>query len=137
MTTHHSTMTFTQKPRLGGKDEPEDLRQLRKTHGSSLATLKELFADWTEEDLLYAIQDASGDLEVAILRISDGKFLCFLLTCNNLLPLPLFSFGWLVGGLVRSPCGSSLILFWCGEDKEEEKRQYPLDRMVTPLICLT
>ncbi|KAG0331567.1 hypothetical protein BG000_010775, partial [Podila horticola] len=72
MTTYHSTITFTQKPRPGGKDEPEDLRQLRKVHGSSLATLKELFADWTEEDLLYAIQDAGGDLEVAILRISDG-----------------------------------------------------------------
>ncbi|KAF8981265.1 hypothetical protein BGZ46_003073 [Entomortierella lignicola] len=58
--------------RSGGKDEPEDLRQLRQQHGGSLATLKELFADWTEEDLLYAIQDASGDIELAILRISEG-----------------------------------------------------------------
>ncbi|KAG0207943.1 RNAPII degradation factor [Mortierella sp. GBA30] len=54
------------------KDEPEDLRQLRQEHGGSLATLKELFADWTEEDLLYAIQDAGGDLELTILRISEG-----------------------------------------------------------------
>ncbi|KAF9150598.1 RNAPII degradation factor [Linnemannia schmuckeri] len=54
------------------KDEPEDLRQLRQAHGGSLSTLKELFADWSEEDLLYAIQDAGGDLESTILRISDG-----------------------------------------------------------------
>ncbi|KAI1302080.1 RNAPII degradation factor [Mortierella claussenii] len=54
------------------KDEPEELRQLRQEHGGSLATLKELFADWTEEDLLYAIQDAGGDVELAILRISEG-----------------------------------------------------------------
>ncbi|KAF9287177.1 hypothetical protein BGZ68_002134 [Mortierella alpina] len=54
------------------KDEPEDLRHLRQEHGASLVTLKELFADWTEEDLLYAIQDAGGDLELTILRISDG-----------------------------------------------------------------
>ncbi|KAG0061553.1 RNAPII degradation factor [Linnemannia elongata] len=54
------------------KDEPEDLRHLRQAHGGSLSTLKELFADWSEEDLLYAIQDAGGDLESAILRISDG-----------------------------------------------------------------
>lgn len=69
------------------KDEPEDLRHLRQAHGGSLSTLKELFADWSEEDLLYAIQDAGGDLESAILRISDGKMLflplkafCFLLS---------------------------------------------------------
>jgi len=65
-------MTSTQR-RPSGKDEPEDLRHLRRAHGGSLATLKELFADWSEEDLLYAIQDAGGDVEAAILRISDGK----------------------------------------------------------------
>ncbi|KAG0279178.1 RNAPII degradation factor [Linnemannia gamsii] len=64
-------MTSTQR-RPSGKDEPEDLRHLRREHGGSLATLKELFADWSEEDLLYAIQDAGGDVEAAILRISDG-----------------------------------------------------------------
>jgi hypothetical protein len=70
-------MTSTQR-RSGGKDEPEDLRHLRREHGGSLSTLKELFADWSEEDLLYAIQDAGGDVEAAILRISDGKsFLSF------------------------------------------------------------
>ncbi|KAG0364587.1 RNAPII degradation factor [Gamsiella multidivaricata] len=69
MATLHSSNT---QRRHGGKDEPEDLRQLRKEHGGSLATLKELFADWTEEDLLYAIQDANGDVELAILRISEG-----------------------------------------------------------------
>ncbi|KAG0251921.1 RNAPII degradation factor, partial [Mortierella polycephala] len=69
MATLHSNIT---QRRTGGKDEPEDLRQLRREHGGSLATLKELFADWTEEDLLYAIQDAGGDLELTILRISDG-----------------------------------------------------------------
>ncbi|KAF9086536.1 hypothetical protein BGX29_001348, partial [Mortierella sp. GBA35] len=64
-------MTSTQR-RPSGKDEPEDLRRLRREHGGSLATLKELFADWSEEDLLYAIQDAGGDVEAAILRISEG-----------------------------------------------------------------
>jgi hypothetical protein len=64
------------------KDEPEDLRQLRQAHGSSLSTLKELFADWSEEDLLYAIQDAGGDLESAILRISDGKGFYASLFCH-------------------------------------------------------
>ncbi|KAF9998347.1 hypothetical protein BGZ80_006805, partial [Entomortierella chlamydospora] len=68
-------MTFystSSQRRPGGKDEPEDLRQLRREHGGSLATLKELFPDWTEEDLLYAIQDAGGDVNLATLRISEG-----------------------------------------------------------------
>ncbi|KAG0055753.1 hypothetical protein BGZ83_007478 [Gryganskiella cystojenkinii] len=63
--------THTQR-RPGGKDEPDDLRKLRQDHRADLATLKELFADWTDEDLLYAIQDAGGDIELAIVRISDG-----------------------------------------------------------------
>ncbi|KAI1307057.1 RNAPII degradation factor [Mortierella claussenii] len=67
--TFHSTIS---QRRPSGKDEPEDLRQLRREHGGSLATLKELFADWTEEDLLYAIQDAGGDVNLATLRISEG-----------------------------------------------------------------
>ena len=75
MATLHSSTT----QRRPGKDEPEDLRQLRQDHGGSLATLKELFADWTEEDLLYAIQDAGGDVELAILRISEGMDSVFFL----------------------------------------------------------
>ncbi|KAG0036413.1 hypothetical protein BGZ82_004216 [Podila clonocystis] len=70
--TSHSNNSFSQKSRSGAKDEPEDLRQLRQAHGGSLATLRELFADWTEEDLLYSIQESGGDLELTILRISDG-----------------------------------------------------------------
>ncbi|KAF9580492.1 hypothetical protein BGW38_002854, partial [Lunasporangiospora selenospora] len=71
MATLHSLHTFTQR-RSGGRDEPEDLRQLRREHQSSLATLKELFAEWTEEDLLYALQDAGGEVETTIIRISEG-----------------------------------------------------------------
>ncbi|KAF9557835.1 hypothetical protein EC968_007417 [Mortierella alpina] len=67
-----TTFITTTQRRPGGKDEPEDLRQLRREHGNSLLTLKELFADWSEEDLLYAIQDAGGDVELAIVRISEG-----------------------------------------------------------------
>jgi hypothetical protein len=37
-----------------------------------LPTLKELFPDWTDEDLVSALEDASGDLENAIERITEG-----------------------------------------------------------------
>lgn len=53
--------------------EQNDLKQLKSKYGSKLATLKELFVDWTDDDLLFAIQDADGDLELAVDRISEGK----------------------------------------------------------------
>ncbi|KAK9768065.1 RNAPII degradation factor [Basidiobolus ranarum] len=54
------------------KDEPDEVKNLRKLHSTQLSTLKELFADWSDEDLLFAVQEAGGDLELAIDRISDG-----------------------------------------------------------------
>ena len=53
--------------------ESDEVRQLRSKYQSKLATAKELFPDWTDEDVLYAIHDANGDVEVAIVRMSEGK----------------------------------------------------------------
>ncbi|ODH23743.1 hypothetical protein ACO22_05362 [Paracoccidioides brasiliensis] len=54
------------------EDEGE-IGQLKKKHAASLITIKELFADWTDEDLVFALEDANGDLEIAIERITDGN----------------------------------------------------------------
>ncbi|PGH18058.1 hypothetical protein AJ79_00685 [Helicocarpus griseus UAMH5409] len=54
------------------EDEGE-LGQLKKKHASSLSTIKELFPDWTDDDLVFALEDADGDLEVAIERITEGN----------------------------------------------------------------
>lgn len=50
-----------------------DFKKLKSKYNSQLSTLKELFTEWTEEDLLFTLQDADGDLELAIDRISEGK----------------------------------------------------------------
>ncbi|ORY90594.1 hypothetical protein BCR43DRAFT_116326 [Syncephalastrum racemosum] len=49
-----------------------EFKQLKSKHGAKLATLKELFSDWSDEDLLFAIRDADGDLEMTIGRIAEG-----------------------------------------------------------------
>lgn len=73
----------TTKPSSQENVEPQsyedegDFGQLKKKHSDGLATIKELFADWTDEDLVFALEDADGDLEIAIERITEG--LC--LTC--------------------------------------------------------
>ncbi|KAI8340427.1 hypothetical protein BD560DRAFT_428136 [Blakeslea trispora] len=49
-----------------------DLKKLKSKYASQLATLKELFTDWTDDDLVVTLQDADGDLELTIDRISEG-----------------------------------------------------------------
>lgn len=53
--------------------EPQELKNLKAKYASQLATLKELFPEWSDDDLLFAIEDANGDLELAVDRISEGK----------------------------------------------------------------
>ncbi|KAL4866159.1 hypothetical protein BDV12DRAFT_173366 [Aspergillus spectabilis] len=54
-------------------DDEGDLGQMKKKYSDTLPLLKELFPDWTDEDLVFALEDADGDLEQAIDRISEGN----------------------------------------------------------------
>lgn len=45
---------------------------MKKKYSGTLPMLKELFPDWTDEDLVFALEDADGDLEQAIDRITEG-----------------------------------------------------------------
>jgi hypothetical protein len=56
-------------------DDTEEVRRLRAKYADKLSLLRELFPDWTDEDLLFALQEAGGDLELAVGRISEGE--CF------------------------------------------------------------
>jgi hypothetical protein len=49
------------------------VRALRHKYGDKLALLRELFAEWTDEDLLFALQESAGELELAVGRISEGE----------------------------------------------------------------
>ena len=37
-------------------------------------SLKELFPDWADQDLRYVLDEAHGDIDLAITRISEGLF---------------------------------------------------------------
>ncbi|KAL2814242.1 hypothetical protein BDW59DRAFT_154473 [Aspergillus cavernicola] len=54
-------------------DDEGELGQMKKKYSDTLPMLKELFPDWTDEDLIFALEDADGDLEQAIDRISEGN----------------------------------------------------------------
>ena len=54
---------------------PEDegeIGQLKKQYSSQLSTIKEMFPDWTDEDIVFALQETDGDLQSTIERITEG-----------------------------------------------------------------
>lgn len=53
-------------------DEDGDIGQLRQQHGDKLDMIKSIFPDWSDADILYALQENDGDLEVVVTKISEG-----------------------------------------------------------------
>ncbi|KAJ2723334.1 RNAPII degradation factor [Coemansia sp. Benny D115] len=53
-------------------EESAEFKNLRAKYSSSLKTLSEMFPDWTDADLLYALKEADGNLEITIGRIAEG-----------------------------------------------------------------
>ncbi|KAI1073888.1 hypothetical protein F5B20DRAFT_574454 [Whalleya microplaca] len=53
-------------------DDDSDVSQLRKQYGIKLDTIKELFPDWSDADILYALKETDGEVEVAATRIAEG-----------------------------------------------------------------
>ncbi|KAF2033706.1 hypothetical protein EK21DRAFT_98108 [Setomelanomma holmii] len=53
--------------------EAGELAELKKRYQGQLSMLKELFPDWTDADLVLAIEDSDGDLERTIEKISEGS----------------------------------------------------------------
>lgn len=55
-------------------EEEGEIGQMKKKYASTLPMLKEMFSDWSDEDLVFALEDADGELEEAIERITEGSF---------------------------------------------------------------
>ncbi|KAJ3000642.1 RNAPII degradation factor [Globomyces sp. JEL0801] len=50
-----------------------DSKDLSRTYSEQIATLKSVFEDWTEMDLIALLEEVQGDLETAINRITSGE----------------------------------------------------------------
>lgn len=53
-------------------DDDGEVAQLKKKYGSNVGTIKEMFPDWTDEDVVFALQETNGDLETTVDRITTG-----------------------------------------------------------------
>jgi len=54
-------------------EDAGEVGQLKKKYGSKVGTIKEMFPEWTDEDVVFALQETDGDLETTVDRITDGK----------------------------------------------------------------
>ncbi|KAF2431171.1 hypothetical protein EJ08DRAFT_696561 [Tothia fuscella] len=59
-------------PEIDDFEEEGELGEMRKQYSDQLPTLKAIFEDWTDADLLFALQETDGNLESTIDRISTG-----------------------------------------------------------------
>ncbi|KAJ5514158.1 Ubiquitin system component Cue [Penicillium fimorum] len=53
--------------------EEGEIGQMKKKYSDTLPTLKEMFPDWKDEDLVFALEDSNGEILEAIERISEGN----------------------------------------------------------------
>ncbi|KUJ07985.1 uncharacterized protein LY89DRAFT_742281 [Mollisia scopiformis] len=53
-------------------EDDSEVGQLKKKYGTKVSTIKEMFPDWTDEDVVFALQETDGDLETTVDRITDG-----------------------------------------------------------------
>lgn len=63
---------FDTTPTVSYEDQGE-IGQLKKKNAVNLGTIKEMFPDWTEDDIVFALEENDNDLERTIERMSEGK----------------------------------------------------------------
>ena len=55
------------------EEEEGELGELKRMYSAKLSTIKEMFPNYSDEDIVFALQETDGNLEATIDRISEGK----------------------------------------------------------------
>lgn len=66
----------TAAPAIDTSADQGELGELKRRYQSQLTTLKELFPDWTDVDLLLTVEESDGDLQATIEKITEGEHPC-------------------------------------------------------------
>lgn len=56
-------------------DDDGEVAQLKKTYGNKVNMIKDMFPEWTDADIVLALQETNGDLETTVGRIADGMLI--------------------------------------------------------------
>ena len=70
MTVSRDNLSATIQRNLSQKSSLVDIKQL---YRDSLSQLCDIFPDWAEDDLVTALTELGGDVELVVSRISEGN----------------------------------------------------------------
>lgn len=68
------TTTRSHQQQQNKNHNNNDLKSLRAQFKLSLSSLTELFPEWSQDDLLFVMDECQGDLDLAITRITEGLY---------------------------------------------------------------
>jgi len=54
-------------------DDDGEVAELKKKFGSKVTTIKDMFPEWTDADVVLALEETNGDLETTVDRIATGR----------------------------------------------------------------
>ncbi|EFX00372.1 rnapii degradation factor [Grosmannia clavigera kw1407] len=57
---------------LAGIEDEGEIGQLKKLYGAKTSLIKEMFTDWSEVDILFALRETDGDENLTVTRIAEG-----------------------------------------------------------------
>jgi CUE domain len=57
-------------------DDQGEVGELKRQFGDKVPLLREVCPGWSDEDLVFALQETNGDIEAAVDRISSGMWSC-------------------------------------------------------------
>ncbi len=61
---------------LSALEDEGEIGQLKKLYGPKTSVIKEMFPDWSDVDILFALQETDGDENVTVTRIAEGEPHC-------------------------------------------------------------
>jgi len=55
-------------------EDQGEVGQLKRQYADSLKTIREMFPDWTDENIIFALQEEQGDVEATVNRMTEGPY---------------------------------------------------------------
>ena len=74
-------------PATSTYEEEGEIGQLKKKHAANLGQIKEMFPDWTDDDIVFALEENGNDVERTVERMTEGKIAAQRTLCQVVLVL--------------------------------------------------
>jgi hypothetical protein len=58
---------------LASLEDEGEIGQLKKLYGAKTTLIREMFPDWSEVDVLFALRETDGDENLTVTRIAEGE----------------------------------------------------------------